>query len=170
MPTIVASNNLTIQFENNVWSLQNGQGDSAPAIIQAQQNGISYRPAFATARHLPTEGRLTGDHITMVVVGWAIEDSSWHLGIMVTPEVAQSRGGRWCGLARWNHYDGESAKEAGRALANTLNKPFPLVPPPEARPDRQDSAAAATSFVPHPPPPEAPPSPTPFPEVEPAPP
>ncbi len=131
MPTIAASNNLTIQFENHVWSLQNGQGDSAPPIVQARQEGIAYRPAFATARHLPPDGHLAGDHITMVVVGWAVEDSSWHLGIMVTPEIAQSRGGRWCGLARWNHYDGESAEEAGRALAETLNKPFRLVPPPE---------------------------------------
>src|SRR5579859_2641276 len=141
MPTIVASNNLTIQIENNTWSLHNGRGDSVPAIVQAQTDGISYRPSFATARHLPPEGRLAGNHITMVVVGWAVEDSSWHLGIMVTPEIAHSRGGRWCGLARWNHFDGESAEEAGRALADTLNKPFRLVPPPEPQSETQDAVS-----------------------------
>ncbi|HLY24726.1 MAG TPA: hypothetical protein VKQ72_00210 [Aggregatilineales bacterium] len=167
MPTIVASNNLTIQIENNTWSLHNGRGDSVPAIVQAQTDGISYRPSFATARHLPPEGRLAGNHITMVVVGWAVEDSSWHLGIMVTPEIAQSRGGRWCGLARWNHYDGESAEEAGRALATTLNKPFRLVPPPDAQSEGQDAAAVSATYAPHTAPPEAPPSPTSLPEVEP---
>lgn len=76
----------------------------------------------------------------MVVVGWAVEDSSWHLGVMVTPELAQTRGGRWCGLARWINAEGDNAREAGEALASVLHKPFRLVPPTE---NEQPTVSAA---------------------------
>ncbi len=129
MPTIAAANNLTINIENDTWSLLNGQADSAPPIVDAHDDGLSYRPSFASARRLSPEGHLSADKITMVVVGWAVEDSSWHLGIMVSPDLAQTRGGRWCGLARWMNNEGENARFAGEALAETLHKPFRLVPP-----------------------------------------
>src|SRR5262245_54662488 len=132
MPTIAAANNLTIDIENDTWSMANGQADNAPPVVQAREDGLSYRPAFATARRLSPDGHLPADQISMVVVGWAVEDSSWHLGIMVTPEIAQTRGGRWCGLARWSNDDADKAKEAGEALAETLHKPFRLVPPVES--------------------------------------
>jgi hypothetical protein len=131
MPTIVAANNLTINIENDTWSLANGQANNAPPVVQAREDGLSYRPAFATARRLSPDGHLPADQIAMVVVGWAVEDSSWHLGIMVTPDLAQTRGGRWCGLARWPNNEADNAKEAGEALAATLHKPFRLVPPTE---------------------------------------
>lgn len=131
MPTIAAANNLNIRAEDNTWSLFNGRTDDLSPIVQARPDGLSYRPAFATARHLSPDGSLPADQISMVVVGWAVEDSSWHLGLMFTPEVAQTRGGRWCGLARWSNADGDSAAQAGQWLAQTLGKPFKLVPPPE---------------------------------------
>src|SRR5215475_1485193 len=131
MPTIAAANNLNIRAEDNTWSLVNGRTDDLTPIVQARPEGLSYRPAFATARHLSPTGSLPADQISMVVVGWAVEDSSWHLGLMFTPEVAQTRGGRWCGLARWANADGDSAAQAGQWLAQTLGKPFKVVPPPE---------------------------------------
>jgi hypothetical protein len=131
MSTIVTTNNLTINIENDSWSLLNGQANNAPPVVQAREDGLTYRPAFATARRLSPDGHLPADQIAMVVVGWAVEDSSWHLGIMVTPDVAQTRGGRWCGLARWPNHEADAAKEAGEALAATLHKPFRLVPPTE---------------------------------------
>src|SRR3954470_16290450 len=106
MPTIAAANNFTIRTEGDSWSLLNGSGDGPP-IVQANPNGLSYGPAFGTARRLPADGHLPADQIAMVVVGWAVEDSSWHLGLMVAPDLAQSRGGRWCGLARWSGDDGD---------------------------------------------------------------
>jgi hypothetical protein len=143
MPTISANNNLTVQIEGETWSLLNGPTADAPAIVRAREVGIIYQASFATARKLPAEGRMPADQISMVVVGWAVEDSSWHLGIMVKPAIAQARGGRWCGLARWDPDDGDKASEAGEALAHTLNKPFRVVPPPDAQqpPEQADQTA-----------------------------
>jgi len=141
MPTIAAANNLTIDIETDSWSLLNGQVDNAPPIVEAHEGGLNYRPAFATARRLSSDGHLAADQITMVVVGWAVEDSSWHLGIMVSPDIAQSRGGRWCGLARWVNNEGDNARIAGEALATTLHKPFRLVPP-------TDNEQPTVSFTP----------------------
>src|ERR1041385_8281619 len=114
MPTIAAANNLTVSIDNDEWSLLNGQADSAPPIVEAHEDGLNYRPAFATARRLSPDGHLPPEQITMVVVGWAVEDSSWHLGIMVSPDIAQTRGGRWCGLARWLNHDGDSGQGQDR--------------------------------------------------------
>ncbi|MEP7286162.1 MAG: hypothetical protein ABI947_10385 [Chloroflexota bacterium] len=129
MPTIAAANNLTIQAENTMWSLLNGTGETPVPIVQATPHGLQYRPSFGTARRLPSDGRLSSDQITTVVVGWAVEDSSWHLGLMLTAELAQSRGGRWCGLARWSADGDENATLAGELLADMLDKPFRRVAP-----------------------------------------
>src|SRR5258708_2763448 len=151
MPTIAAANNLTIRAEQNNWALLNGRADDPTPIVEASPNGLSYRPTFGTARRLSPEGRLPANQITMVVVGWAVEDSSWHLGLMVAPELAQIRGGRWCGLARWDNADGQNAAQAGETLAGTLNKPFRLVPPPDTAqvsPSPVVPAAAPAPYVP----------------------
>ncbi len=128
MPTILAANNLTIDTDERNWRLYNGR-DLQP-IVSADADGLMYQPAFASARRLPAD-RLTAQNIAMVVVGWAVEDTSWHLGVLVTPEIAQSRGGRWCGLARWSDNQGADAQQAGQALAAMLNKPLRYVPPVE---------------------------------------
>jgi hypothetical protein len=131
MPKILAANNLTISIEDGNWRLYNGRGDESAPIVEALPDGLRYGPAFASARRLSADGRLPAQSIATVVVGWAVEDSSWHLGVLVTPEVARTRGGRWCALARWDNYQGDQAERAGAALAATLDKPFRLVPPPE---------------------------------------
>jgi hypothetical protein len=131
MPKILAANNLTISIEDGNWRLYNGRGDESAPIVEAAPDGLRYGPSFASARRLSADGRLPAQSIATVVVGWAVEDSSWHLGVLVTPEVARTRGGRWCALARWDSYQGDQAERAGAALAATLDKPFRLVPPPE---------------------------------------
>src|SRR3954467_12171725 len=108
MPQIFAANNLSIKIDNNSWSLHNGRADATQPIVAATPDGLSYQAAFASARRLP-DGHLPVLDIAMVVVGWAVEDSSWHLGVLVSPELAQTRGGRWCGLARWGEHEGPEA-------------------------------------------------------------
>src|SRR5262249_15706635 len=160
MPTIAAANNLTIRAEQNDWALFNGRADDPMPIVEASPDGLTYRPAFGTARRLSPDGRLPAEQIAMVVVGWAVEDSSWHLGLMVAPELAQSRGGRWCGLARWENADGPSAAQAGETLAGTLNKPFRLVPPPDTAQASLAPAVPAAAPAPYvPAEPAAPPLP-----------
>jgi hypothetical protein len=128
MPQIFAANNLSIQLDDNSWSLYNGRAYATEPIVAASPDGLTYQAAFASARRLPN-GQLPSKDIAMVVVGWAVEDSSWHLGVLVSPEIAQTRGGRWCGLARWGEHEGPEAERAGQALATMLNKPLRLVPP-----------------------------------------
>jgi len=140
MPKFVAANNLTIQSDDSAWRLFNGRGDDSQPLVEAKPDGLSYGPVFAAARRLSPDGHLTPDQIAMVVVGWAVEDSSWHLGLMVTPEIAQARGGRWCGLARWDDYAGRDAEQAGAALAAALNKPFRYVPPVSAPTPAEEAA------------------------------
>jgi hypothetical protein len=129
MPIIPAANNLTITVDEQAWRLFSGRIDSDIPVVEAGHGGLSYEPVFASARRLSSGGYLPVSDITMVVVGWAAEDSSWHLGLIVSPIIAQARGGRWCGLARWEDQDGDQAERAGTALATTLNKPFRFVPP-----------------------------------------
>jgi hypothetical protein len=134
MSMILAANNLTIQLDDDRWKLYSGRGGDGLPVVEAGADGLYYRPTFASARRLPDSGHLPINQIAMVVVGWAVEDSSWHLGLMLDPKVADPRGSRWCGLARWNEYDGDEAERAGRSLASMLNKSFRVVPRPEPRP------------------------------------
>lgn len=140
MPQIFAANNLTVTFDEDDWRLYNGQTDGAPPIVQAKPNGLTYQLAFATARRLDPGGHLATADISTVVVGWAEEDTSWHLGLLLTPEISRSRGGRWCGVARWNTPGSTDAERAGSALASTLDVPFRFVPP-------ADMTAASTALA-----------------------
>src|SRR5450631_608782 len=96
--SIPANNNLTIQLDSQDWRLLIGD-DPIPAVA-ANAIGLAYSLAFAQARQL-SGPLLPAESIESVVVGWAREDTSWHLGVMIVPDAAMERGGRWCGLARW---------------------------------------------------------------------
>lgn len=130
MPEIVAANNLTIQFDDNRWRLLNGRGEEGTALVTAGQDGLAFTPNFASVRRLPSDGYLSTDQVQMVAVGWASEDATWHLGLLLASELAQQRGSRWCGLARWPDAGGELAEQAGQALAELIQKPLRVVPPP----------------------------------------
>jgi membrane protein implicated in regulation of membrane protease activity len=134
MPNISAANNLTVQHDATRWRLYNGKADEGITLAAAEPGGLTYGAAFAEGRRLPTDGFLAAEEIVMVAVGWAEEDANWHLGLLLAPALAQARGGRWCGLARWEDQDGDLAERAGQALAMLLSRPFRLVPPVEDAP------------------------------------
>jgi hypothetical protein len=129
MPTISAANNLSIRYDDAHWRLFAGRADGALPVAEAGGEGFAYGPAFGTARRLPPDGLIKAEQVSMVVVGWAIEDSHWHLGLLFGSEIADMRGGRWCGLARWAFADGDEAEKSGQVLATILQRPFRLVPP-----------------------------------------
>ncbi len=131
MQRFAAANNLTVTIDSGRWALVNGRAGNDEAVVEATADGLIYQPVFGTARRLPVDGLLPADQIAMVVVGWAAEDSSWHLGVLLRHKAAQARGGRWCGLARWPGSDGAQAEQAGAALADQLDVPFKLVPSQE---------------------------------------
>ncbi len=131
MQTFSAANNLTIEADNGLWRLFNRQSTESVPLVEATRSGLTYQAAFARARNLP-EGMLAAPLIDRVIVGWAVEDKSWHLGLLLTADYAQERGGRWCGLLRWfdaeAQLEGTTAEASGKALAEALDKPFRFVP------------------------------------------
>ncbi|MCS6872041.1 MAG: hypothetical protein NZ571_11350 [Anaerolineae bacterium] len=152
MPTVIAADNLTIRYDSTRWYLYNGQGESEPPAVSAAPSGMTYTPAFAASRRLPESGFLSTDQVMLVALGYAEEDSAWHLGVMLTPEAALGRGSRWCGLARWKPEAAAEAEPTARALAALWEKPFKLIPPsspaapplPIAEPEPQPSAPELT--------------------------
>jgi hypothetical protein len=132
MPTVTAADDLTIRYDSARWYLYNGRSESEPPVISAAPGGMAYTPAFATARRLPESGFLAVDQIALVALGYAAEDSAWHLGVLLTPEAALGRGSRWCGLARWQADAVAAAEPTARALAALWEKPFKLIPPSES--------------------------------------
>ncbi len=129
MPTVTAADNSTIHYDSARWYLYNGRGESELPAVSAAPGGMAYTPAFAASRRLPESGFLPVDQIMLVALGYAAEDSAWHLGVMLTPEAALGRGSRWCGLARWQAETAAEAEPTARALAELWNKPFKLIPP-----------------------------------------
>jgi hypothetical protein len=149
MRRISAGNNLTIDIEANRWRLlANGDGLDRVLFEASTGNPLRYMPTFGHRRRLPETGALPTNYIQRVVLGWSFKDESWHLGLMLEPELADARGSRWCEIAHWPDPDRDVyvdiASEAGEKLAQALTRPFNLVPPRE---------------------PEAPPPPAPLPEL-----
>ncbi|HVO42911.1 MAG TPA: hypothetical protein VMT34_09815, partial [Aggregatilineales bacterium] len=132
MPTIPAANNLSIRYDDEHWRLFAGRAEGSLPVAEAGAEGFAYGSAFGTARRLPLDGLIRPEQVTMVVVGWAVEDSHWHVGLLLSPEVAEMRGGRWCGLARWDFADGDQAEKSGQSLSGILRRPFRLVPPSQS--------------------------------------
>lgn len=134
MTRISAAENTIIEFEPNHWRLLSMNGDQSQRILVDATSGRSlrYDELFGSTRHLPKSGFLPTEHIQQVVIGWSNEDESWHLGLLLGPELAAARGSRWCELAYWPDPDtdvfADHATEAGENLARTLNLPFYSVP------------------------------------------
>jgi hypothetical protein len=124
--TLSAANNLLVEYDSERWALLTS-GFAEPALI-ATSAGVQFTVAFATARRLDPGG-LRPDQVTMVVSGWSAEDSSWHVGLLLDPALAEARGGRWCELLRWTTVSGVEAEQAGRKLAQVIGRPFRLVLP-----------------------------------------
>jgi hypothetical protein len=143
MERISAAANLTIEVDAERWRLLvNGTAQEKVLLEAVAGESIRTESTFAARRRLPDNGRLPVDSVQRVVLGWSADDESWHLGLLLEPELARRRGSRWCELARWPDPDvtvfSDVATRAGRALAQKLARPFnliePEVPLPQAPP------------------------------------
>ena len=145
MDRISASGNLTIEHNIDHWRLLSTRNEQERLLLEAEAGKpVSYIEIFGSKRRLPKGGKLAIDDIQRVVLGWSHEDESWHLGLLVEPELAEQRGSRWCELARWPDPEttvfNEAASEAGRALARTIQRPFNLIEPDTSAVVEKDSS------------------------------
>lgn len=128
---LAAGGGLTIETRPDVWRLLiNGDKVLLEAVSAGQP--IYYSAMFASQRRLPPEG-LSTDDIQRVVVGWSVKDESWHLGLMLEPQLADQRGNRWVELAGWSDPDtdlfDDTAVQAGERLAAQIGRAFNRVEP-----------------------------------------
>ncbi len=147
MKTIKVSDGLVIKIDQDEWRLVTDRSDGLTLFSAgADRPAWSYRPEFARLRGLPSEGALPPDVVEEVVVGWSAADSAWHLGLLLRPDLAAERGGRWCLVARWSSLaapvEQAVVEEAGRALAAALGKRLRVVGPRPAGAARGMPAAA----------------------------
>jgi hypothetical protein len=146
MDRISAAGNLTIEIDADLWRLLLTNNMRETVLLEAAPNQpLRYAELFGSKRVLPSIGTLPLHTVQRVVVGWSADDESWHLGLLLGPEIAQPRGSRWCELARWPDADqtvfGDLAAQAGRGLARVLACPFNLIEP-------QQTAAKVTPVKP----------------------
>ncbi|MEW6579521.1 MAG: hypothetical protein AB1435_10035 [Chloroflexota bacterium] len=150
---ISAAYNLTIEIGPEIWRLVNGtrppseESGATPALVEARPGGLTYAPAFARARPLPPQGWLAPSGVARVVVGWAPEYQSWHLGLLLAESAEDAGELRWCGLASWPQgeaaeHEGD-ARHAAQALARLLDRPLHVVAPPRPAPIIAPPAPAA---------------------------
>ncbi len=129
MTQISAAENHIIQVLDDRWRLLYQERPTA----EATRNGLRYGNRFGSSRRLPAEKHLPSTDIQQVVLGWQRSDESWHLGLILAPQIAQQRGSRWCELVYWPdpdiHVFQELAQQTGEHLAGVLGVPFRLVPP-----------------------------------------
>lgn len=131
MSQILAAENTTISLLPDRWEMRHEASDTPAAV--ANHEGLRYSVTFGDTRRLPSIGLLRPEEMLQVVLGWQPSDQAWHLGLLLSPELTQRRGSRWCELAYWydptqTQYRAE-VEQAGKALAEQLNLIFYPVPP-----------------------------------------
>lgn len=153
---IFANDHRVIEVSPHGWRLLSANGSGEEVLAEAAPGAALTYPADFGARLRLPESALQPGAIERVVLGWSASDETWHLGLILGPALAESRGSRWCGLARWHDPAAEThrgeASEASRALALTLARPLAIVPPRPGETKAQADADAA-------PPPSLPPLP-----------
>lgn len=136
--TLRAAHNISIDLGAHSWRLFNGaqhpeQPGRRVALLEATTEKIHYTPAFARARKL-SRLTLSPADVARVVVGWAPETNTWHLGLLLAAQPETSFRMRWCSLASWPsgaaHDHMAAAKQAGQALAQIIDRPLHVVAPP----------------------------------------
>jgi hypothetical protein len=131
MDQVVAAENITIDIDADQWRMRDA--DVEIPVVVATHEGLRYTLRFGETRRLPQSGLLRPDDVMQVVLGWQNSDQSWHLGLIVSPELTAKRGSRWCELAYWHDPTQEAhrgvVEAAGEALAEQLDISFLLVPP-----------------------------------------
>lgn len=128
MNQISAAENHIIHIRENAWRLSAGERP----LAQATPEGLQYVMRFGTTRRLPPARLLRREDMQQVVLGWQQRDEAWHLGVVLSSQLAATRGSRWCELAYWPDPDrdvfDQIAQQAGQKLADTLQLPFVLIP------------------------------------------
>lgn len=146
MNQLSAADNHTIFIRDDRWRLL---AHERP-IAEASADGLRYGGKFAQTRRLLQDGLLPTTQLLQVVLGWQQTDEAWHLGIVVNPELAATRGSRWIELVHWPDPDiyvfEETGKQAGQALAKVLGIGFYAIPP-----QRPIAEAAPRRSLPQPP-------------------
>ncbi|MCU0498603.1 MAG: hypothetical protein MUF87_14730 [Anaerolineae bacterium] len=131
--TRIAAENLTIETSPDRWRIYlNGDGQERLILEATRGVPLRYAALFAQRRNLP-DNALPTNQIKQVILGWSQSDQSWHLGLLLMPDLAQQRQSRWCEIAHWFDPDSRQyaaiAEQSARALAQTLDLPFRLIPP-----------------------------------------
>jgi hypothetical protein len=135
MKRISAADNTIIEILPDSWRLiATGESGEEHGLVEAgDSDQVRYVADFAQTRRLPASGALPANYVWQVVMGWSRGDEAWHLGLLLASDLADARGSRWCELAHWPDPDAtvfeDLVKEAGMALARTINRPFNLIPP-----------------------------------------
>jgi hypothetical protein len=93
---------------------------------------LRYVNSFAKRRRMPAD-RLPAEQVQNVIAGWSDMDQSWHLGLLLAPELARERRNRWCEIVRWHDPDmtehAADARRAGEALAHIYGRSFRVAAP-----------------------------------------
>lgn len=149
MERISAARNLSIENQPEYWRLLVNGGGAERVLVEARPGEpLRYVTTFGAQRRLPASGVLPVENVERVVLGWSQHDEAWHLGLLLSADLAQARGSRWCGLAFWPDPEldlyREIAGQAGETLAQKLARPFTIISPPAAAP-REHAAAEASS-------------------------
>ncbi|MGJ3241082.1 MAG: hypothetical protein ACFE0Q_20395 [Anaerolineae bacterium] len=132
MTQILAADNHIIQSKPGKWRLTYQERP----LAEGSARGFRYSRSFGVTRRLPNTGIIEADHILQVVLGWQMTDESWHLGLILAPELAQKRGSRWCEVVHWPDPDitvfQDLAQTSGQELAQSIGVPFYVIPPKRA--------------------------------------
>ena len=134
MERISAASNLIIEMQPESWRLLvNGSGSERVLVEALSGEPLRYVASFGSKRRLPENGSLDPADIQRIVLGWSEKDAAWHLGLVLSGDLSDSRGSRWCGLAYWHdplaNQLQDNAVQAGQTLARQINRPFTMIPP-----------------------------------------
>jgi len=129
MTEILAADNHSIYTKNGKWRLIYNERP----LAEGSDKGFRYSGRFGTTRRLPEGGIIYQQDIRQVVLGWQVTDESWHLGLIVSPQLAAQRGSRWCEIVHWPDPDitvfQDLAQTSGQQLAQAIGVPFYVIPP-----------------------------------------
>lgn len=136
MTEILAADNHSIHSKPGKWRLIY----SERPLAEASDKGFRYSGRFGATRRLPDGGVIEQHDIQQVVLGWQATDESWHLGLILAPHLAGSRGSRWCEIVHWPDPDitvfQDLAQESGQELAQAIGVPFYVIPPQTPEPPK----------------------------------
>lgn len=146
MTRVPASDHFVIEMSSARWRLLLKDETREKVLAEATTGrSLRYVNSFADKRRLPA-GNLPSGLIRQVVLGFSSNDAAWHLGLMLSPDLAEKRGSRWCELVRWRQdeigSDTTAAQQTGETLAQILEVPFRVMS------TRSEPSVATQSVIP----------------------